>query len=182
MEIKDKLFEECSNVPTEQTMEWLIQEYGYDVYKLAFFYLKDKGKAEDISQEVFITCYEKLSNFEGEFTKIKHWLLRITSNKCKDVLRSWPYKYIQFTDTLFDRFKNLELSPEERFTSMNEKSELVREILKLPIKYREVIIFYYYEDLKISEISNILQINENTVKTRLRRGKGQLKNTIKGGN
>lgn len=163
----------------EELLENLIDLYSYDVYKMAFFYLKNKEKAEDITQEVFLICYEKLPSYRGDLNGIKYWLLRITANKCKDLLGSWSYKYLKITDVLTESLRSSQPSPEEIACRNNEKSQLINYLLKLNVKYREVIWLYYYEELKLHEISNILEVNQNTVKTRLRRGKDQLKRLIK---
>lgn len=56
-----------------------------------------------------------------------------------------------------------------------------RVVLELPVKYREIIILYYYKELKIDEIAHLLSVSDNTVKTRLRRGREKLRDQLKGG-
>jgi RNA polymerase sigma-70 factor (ECF subfamily) len=168
------------DVNDEKNVEKLIEKYGYDIYKLAYFYVKDKGKAEDITQEVFLTCFDKMTYFRGDFSQVKNWLLKITSNKCKDYLRSWAYKYTTISNSFIESLRSKESSLESSLIKKHESSELVALILDLPIKYREVIILYYYQEMKIREIADLLNINENSVKTRLRRGKEKLKNDLKG--
>ncbi|MEK5101391.1 sigma-70 family RNA polymerase sigma factor [Cytobacillus sp. FSL M8-0252] len=62
----------------------------------------------------------------------------------------------------------------------NERFFLSASVLSLPIKYREVIILYYYDGLSIVEISHILNVNENTLKTRLKRARGKLRVLMEG--
>lgn len=64
-------------------IEALIREYGNDVLRTAYMYVKDIHTAEDIFQEVFIKVNQKLSTFEGN-SSIKTWIIRITINACKD--------------------------------------------------------------------------------------------------
>ncbi|TLS38593.1 sigma-70 family RNA polymerase sigma factor [Pseudalkalibacillus caeni] len=179
MEERNSLNDDYSR---DRSIESLVNEYGYEVYKLAFFYLKDKGKAEDIAQEVFVTCFEKLSTYQGEDAQIKNWLFKITTNKCKDYLRSWSYRKVFFSNIFSEREKSHEPTPEESVYIKESESQMIKEVLNLPIKYREIIILYYYQELKMHEIAKVLQITENTVKTRLRRGKLLLKKTMEGGN
>lgn len=61
-----------------------------------------------------------------------------------------------------------------------ERSNIGAAILKLPLKYREPIIMYYYEEMSVVQVAAILEINENTVKTRLRRGREQLRPVLEG--
>jgi RNA polymerase sigma-70 factor, ECF subfamily len=162
------------------TVEMLVKNYSYDVYKMAFFYLKDKGKAEDISQEVFLTCVQKLHTFNGTPSQIKYWLLKITANKCKDVIRSWTYRYESLTDKLVEIFPGKASTQEEILFQKQTQKDLADKILGLPLHYREVIILYYYEEMTVEEITDFLKVNPNTVKTRLKRGREKLKGFLKG--
>ncbi len=158
----------------EAVLEIIMDEYGESVVWLAFSYLKDKGKSEDIAQEVFITCYTKLDSFNME-SSLKSWVLTITANKCKDVLKSWAHRNIIFAQSLLGTFKQQGSDPDLELIGSEENRELTKNILKLPIKYREVIFLHYFEDLKVQEISEFLSIKENSVKTRLRRARILLK-------
>jgi RNA polymerase sigma-70 factor, ECF subfamily len=161
-------------------VEFLAEQYGYEIYKLAFFYLKDKGLAEDVTQEVFVKCLEKVDQFNGNSEQAKYWLLKITTNKCKDILKSLRYKFTLLSSNNLESLQSREPSQENKFIQKYEEAELVSKILKLPIKYREVIILFYYQELTIKEISTILAMSENTVKSRLHRGKEKLKASLKG--
>ncbi|WP_240688107.1 sigma-70 family RNA polymerase sigma factor [Pseudalkalibacillus hwajinpoensis] len=158
----------------DAVLETIMGEYGESVVWLAYSYLKDKAKAEDIAQEVFIICYTKLDSFNNE-ASLKSWVLTITANKCKDVLKSWSHRNIVFAQSLLSTFKHQDSSPDFQLVGLEENQELTKNILKLPIKYREVIFLHYFEDLKVQEISDFLSIKENSVKTRLRRARILLK-------
>lgn len=184
MDFNNKLpfvFDNKNEICREEQIEFLMDTYGDMITKLSFSYLKDWGKAEDVTQEVFITCFNKYSTFRGEST-VKNWLYKIAINKCKDILRSWQFKKVVILNTfLQEHLKDTSKSPEQQIIVQDEKDELVQKVLSLPIKQREIIILYYYEDLKIKEISDLLNLNPKTVKTRLYRGRMLLKNQFKGG-
>jgi RNA polymerase sigma-70 factor (ECF subfamily) len=76
---------------------------------------------------------------------------------------------------LFQFFRTKDLSPEMAMIKRNEEELLSVCVLALPLKYREVISLHYYEELQIEEISKILKMNRNTIKTRLNRARGKLK-------
>ncbi|MED1865858.1 sigma-70 family RNA polymerase sigma factor [Fictibacillus nanhaiensis] len=152
----------------------LMKEYGQSVLWLAYSYVKDKNLAEEITQDVFITCYEKLETFREE-SSIKTWIYRITTNRCKDVMKSKSYKYKKVTRSLFNHFVSKEDTPEDFLMRKTEEKELSLAVLALSLKYREVIFLYYFEDLKVGDISTLLSINTNTVKTRLHRGRELIK-------
>ncbi|TLS39399.1 sigma-70 family RNA polymerase sigma factor [Pseudalkalibacillus caeni] len=156
-----------------------MNEYGESVVWLAFNYLKDKNKAEDVAQDVFVTCYTKLDTYKGD-ASLKSWILRITANKCKDILKSWSYKNITFAQNILDTFKRKEPTPEMELMGSEENNELAKNLLALPVKYREVLFLHYFEELKIHEISVLLKVKENSVKTRLRRARMLLKEMYEG--
>jgi RNA polymerase sigma-70 factor (ECF subfamily) len=152
----------------------LIDAYWLSVKKLAFTYVRDWTLAEDITQDVFINCHRNLSGFRGD-SSYKTWLFRITVNKCKDVLKSNWFKTLFLFEDVIDNVIKKEKSAENIYLKKIEEEQLSKLVLKLPLKYREVIILFYYEELKLDEIQSLLGININTLKTRLNRGKALLK-------
>jgi RNA polymerase sigma factor (sigma-70 family) len=165
------------NVNPENKDEWfeyIMDEYGDRLTKLSYNYTKDWRLAEDIVQDVFITCYKEYENLD-RIVSFKAWIFRITINKCKDLLKSSIFKRVITNSSLLIRAKSSELSPEMSIMKSSEEEFLATCVLVLPIKYREVITLYYYEELSIEEISEILKVNRNTIKTRLNRARMKLK-------
>jgi len=155
-------------------LEKIMDEYGDRLTKLSYNYTKDWNLAEDIVQDVFITCYKEYENID-KIVSFKAWIFRITINKCKDLLKSSIFKRVVTNSNLLTLTKSSELSPEMAILKSGEEESLLTCVLELPIKYREVITLYYYEELSIEEISEILKINRNTIKTRLNRARMKLK-------
>src|SRR5690606_4089485 len=108
------------------------------------------------------------------------YLYRMTINRSYDYLRSWSYKNTILTNKIQEIFKGTK-SAEQHVLERSENQLLGNMVLELPIKYREIIILYYYKELKIDEIAHLLSISDNTVKTRLRRGREKLREQLKGG-
>ncbi|MFC5734016.1 sigma-70 family RNA polymerase sigma factor [Cytobacillus gottheilii] len=158
----------------DEWFEKIMDVYGERLTKLCFNYTKDWNVSEDIVQEVFITCYREYENID-KIDFFKAWIYRITINKCKDLLKSSFFKRVVMSSTLVTHIRTLELSPEMSIMKNSEEEFLSTCVLALPIKYREVITLYYYDELSIEEISRILKINNNTVKTRLNRARIKLK-------
>jgi len=156
-----------------------IKENGEYLLRLAYFYVKDWSIAEDIIQEVFVSYYLKSDQFENR-SSLKTYLAKITVNKCHDYLRSWKNKIHIYTYRLFDNSSANKDTPEELLLDKDKNDLLIQEILDMSIKYRDVILLYYYQDFNISEISQILNCSENTVKTRLVRAKAILKSKLSG--
>ncbi|MDQ1143918.1 RNA polymerase sigma factor (sigma-70 family) [Bacillus sp. SORGH_AS 510] len=155
---------------------YLMNEYGTMVKRLAFSYVKDTSLAEDIAQEVFIAAYKNLDAFKGE-SSYKTWIYRIAINRSKDMVKSKAFQMVSLS-TIINPFKKSSTSTEVEVIRRENSNKVLECILSLPIKYREIIYLFYYEELKIHEIHQITQINTETIKSRLRRGKQLLKNKL----
>jgi RNA polymerase sigma-70 factor, ECF subfamily len=169
-------FENINASEKEQIIHELMNSYTQKVYLLAYSYVKDRGLAEDISQEVFIKCYKHLNKFRGE-ADIKSWIYRITVNTAKDVLRTKSFNIFKYPKSFFENLIKSE-STEEIFIKKDRNEDVLQSVLSLPAKYREIIILHYFQDEKLDEIAHILNLNINTVKTRLSRARALLKGKL----
>lgn len=159
----------------EELLNELMDSYGDMVKKLAFTYVKDINLAEDIAQDVFISCYNNLHEFKGN-SSYKTWIYRVAVNRSKDVLKSNAYKRIlPFKKVILT---SKEKTPELKIIDKSTQNILTKSLMNLPPKYREILFFFYYEELKLKEISEITSLKEATVKTRLSRGKQLLKKEL----
>ncbi|WP_175990060.1 sigma-70 family RNA polymerase sigma factor [Bacillus sp. Marseille-Q1617] len=159
-------------------IESLIDEYEISITKLAYFYVQDWPAAQDICQDVFIKVYDALDQFNHQ-SSYKTWIYRIAINKCKDYKKSAYFRKSTVVDK-FHRFFNKEIAatPEQVLLQTEEQTSLSAQIFTLPVKYREIILLYYYEELTTREISELLNINSSTVRTRLERGRQKLKTML----
>ncbi|MGM8214843.1 sigma-70 family RNA polymerase sigma factor [Bacillaceae bacterium W0354] len=160
----------------EFVIRTLMETYHLELKHLAYSYMKDWGQAEDIVQDVFVICFKKLRTFKGEST-IKTWLYRITINKCKDELKRFSNKKVTVglpNTKKYDEQNKVETHLIQR----DEQQQLAEAIMSLPVKYREVIILYYYNELKTKDIASTLKVNERTVRTRMRRARHMLKELV----
>ena len=138
--------------------------YAKMIYNIAYSHLKNVNHSEDVVQEVFLKYlnnYHKLESLDHE----KFWLIRVTMNEAKNVLKSsWNTKVNVIEEDSYP-YQD-EVNEERRFFEM---------IYKLPDKYKTVIILFYYENLDIKEISKVLHLSEAAVKKRLERARNILK-------
>lgn len=160
----------------ETALKHLMERYGDMIVRTAYLLTRDRMLAEDISQETFLSAYQKAEQYTGE-GKLKSWLLKITLNHCRSRMRKAAWKGLFFRDIQDNELISKEQGPEQ---SMVDK-ELYTQIKHLPYKYREVIILYYYHDLSVKEISVYLNDKEGTVKSKLSRGRIQLKHILEKG-
>ncbi|MFC4356299.1 sigma-70 family RNA polymerase sigma factor [Chryseomicrobium palamuruense] len=153
--------------------EKIIDTYGEALMQLAYTYVKNKQQAEDIVQDVFVKAFEKRQDFRGD-ASYQTYLYRMTVNRCHDHFRSWSFRNLFFSDKFVEgRQTGLSVEGEVIYNSLS--NALGQEIMDLPIKYREVIVFFYFKEYSAQQIAEILGVSINTVKTRLRRAKEQLK-------
>lgn len=150
--------------PADCTPEEVIKYYSDMVYRLAFAKTGTRYDADEIFQEVFLRYLQKSPVFTSEEHR-KAWLIRVTINCSKTFLTSIWRKRMAPLDKgiIFETPKDM---------------ELYYELKKLPAKYREVIHLYYYEDMTIQEISQILHRKNSTVRTQLTRARALLKNIM----
>lgn len=158
-----------------QQIEQIMNMYGHDIKRLVFTYMKNQADTDEVTQDVFVTVYGKLSTFKGE-ASLRSWIYSIAINKCKDHLRRWQVR----NQRLKERLKHFTLStetpsPEQQLLKQNERDHLVTIIMMLPVKYREILILYYFQEFTTDEISNMLNLNPSTVRSRLSRGRKRLK-------
>lgn len=153
----------------------LMSQYTEPLIRLAYGYVKDLQAAEDIVQEVFIKFYHQ--SYYEERGELKAYLTQMTINKSKDYLKSWTYRKVLFQNKLFPPMGKQSV---DEFVKKDEKSIIGDAILELPLKQREVLLHYYFNEMKISEIAHFLSIPESTVKTRLSRGRELLRTQLKG--
>jgi RNA polymerase sigma factor (sigma-70 family) len=172
--------DKTNQISKEEQLSWLMDEYGDMVVRLAYTYVKQKQLAEDISQEVFLSCYKNLEAFQNKST-YKTWIYRITVNKCKDYFKTWSYKNLIYQDFVRTVFASGEKSFVTNIVDKEENEQIFEKVLSLPVKFREVIILHYYEEQSINDISNLLNLNPNTVKTRLHRARKLLYSFFKEG-
>ncbi len=164
----------------KQDEEWayrvLIDRYGDRINRVAYGILRDRQLAEDTVQDVFIKIFQKINQYHPD-KSFYAWIYTITVNQCRNRMRKWSFKNLFFIPQYQSSGEiDKEGMNAEEIILKDEKSRvLMNQIDSLKRIYREVIILYYYEDLQIKEISEILGVNENTVKTRLDRARKYLK-------
>ncbi len=154
----------------------LVHTYSKFIYQTAYMYVGNRQAAEDITQDVLMQFYRKGAAFRGE-ASLKTYLMRMTYNCCYDYTHSWKNKAMTWIDKLtLKSSQNV-----EALVSQNEeRSELLEAVHALKPHYREVIILYYFNELMVREIADLIKVTENTVHTRLKRAREQLKSNLQG--
>lgn len=158
----------------EDLIDEIMNKYGQEVLQLVYSYVNNKEIAEDLTQDIFVKCYKSLHTYKGN-SNLKTWLWRIAINHCKDYIKSWYNKKVIVTEDESVYIGVQNDSVEQTVIQNAEDSRLALAVMSLPIKYREVIYLFYYEELSIKEIATVIDVKENTIKTRLKKAKELLK-------
>lgn len=147
----------------ELSFDEAVRKYAKTVASACLMKLNNWADAEDCFQNTFLKLYTSSPDFTDE-NHLKAWLIRVAVNECKNYLRN--------------RSRTLPLDAAADvpvFMQENNGDSAITMLMKLPVKYREVMYLYYCERYKIDEVARILAKNPNTVKTLLRRGREQFK-------
>lgn len=152
-----------------------IAKYRSMVFSIAIGYVKNSHDADDIAQNVFLKLYQHFQKHGGFPTEgdEKAWLVRVTVNEAKDLLKSaWRTKTCELDTALIDE------SMHARDEFRDCELDLYDYLQRLNPKYRTVLYLYYYEGYSTKEIAAFLKITQGTVTSQLKRSREQLKEII----
>jgi RNA polymerase sigma-70 factor, ECF subfamily len=175
--VEEMIFEGSITEDKDTLIDEIMNQYGQEILQLAYSYVNNKAIAEDLTQDIFVKCYKNLHTYSGK-SKLRTWLWRIAINHCKDFHRSWYTKNVVIAGEEMPSNGTKKELVEQAVIQKEEDDELIAAIMNLPIKYREVIYLFYYEELPLKEIALVTDTGLNTVKTRLRRAKELLKEEL----
>ena len=151
---------------TDDTFERLARAYGDTVFRVAYHALGNRMDAEDVVQGVLLKLYRADKPFADD-DHAKHWLLRVTVNDCRKLLRSpWRGHTLPLED-----FVGPVTPPEDH-------SDVLSAVMALPPKYRMCVYLYYYEECSVREVAQALHAKESTVQTWLQRARQLLKRAL----
>ena len=146
-----------------------IERYADMVQRICILHLKNPQDTEDIFQKVFLKYTLYSGTFESEAHE-KAWLIRVTLNACKDLLRDY-YRRNRVP---------LESLSEVPFTDSTQNREVLEAVLSLPPKMKDAVYLFYFEGYTGAEIGKIMNKSENTIYTLLSRTRVRLKEILGG--
>mgnify|MGYP004516095357 FL=1 len=151
-------------------LERLMEQYGSGLLRMCALYLKDTELAKDAVQDAFLKAYRHLGDYRGEGSE-KAWLTSICINVCRDMLRTAWFRHQTGMD--------IHTLPETAVEFSFPDDTVLAEVLRLPQKYREVVLIRYYEQLKLNEIATVLGLSLGKVRSRLNRANEILRSRLK---
>ncbi|MCO4852179.1 RNA polymerase sigma factor SigW [Bacillus vallismortis] len=163
----------------------IVDIYKDKIYQLCYRMLGNVHEAEDIAQEAFIRAYVNIDSFDTN-RKFSTWLYRIATNLTIDRIRKKKPDYYLDAEvagteglTMYSQIAADGVLPEDAVVSLELSNTIQQKILKLPDKYRTVIVLKYIDELSLIEIGEILNIPVGTAKTRIHRGREALRKQLR---
>lgn len=136
------------------------------VFRIAYTYLRDAADADDVTQDVFIKLLRREDDFASDAHQ-RNWLVRVCVNECRSLFRR-PWRRVEDIEGYAN---TLEMPSREHV-------ELLTSVMRLPEKYRVPLVLHYYAGFSTGEVASMLHVPAATVRTRLARARGRLRNML----
>ena len=159
----------------EARFERWLREYRDDVLRVCYVLLGDRTTAEDAMQDAFIKVWRAMSRYEErEGCSAKTWIMRIAVNTCRDYRRTRWFRRAR-SDVSLDALPAADVPVSEA------SRELFLDVMRLPERYRQAVLLYYYEDMTMDEAATALGVSKATMSRRVRRACELLRCEAEGG-
>ena len=180
----DSLIEKARN-GDDKAISKLVSLWHTRIYNFSFKYFSDHDMAMEVAQRTFISMYNSIHTLK-ETKSFKSWLYRIASNNCHEEdrreKRNMVVSYRSNSDednSQIDRMVDQNPDPHRKMQIVELNNIIMDSFSQIPAEQREVLIMKEYEGLKFREIAEVLDISENTAKSRLYYGLSAVKKILK---
>ena len=176
---------------TNAELERIMRQYHDTVWRLALSMTKNQYDAEDVFQDVFVRLVDSIGKIQSE-EHLKAWLIRVTTNRCRSWSRSgwkrWVDYYEKHHEETGDRIetyvwddhtKELDETFDPEMARTLRGEQVMGVLSQMDKSYRTVMYLFYCENLSVRDIADVLDLSENTVKTRLSRARDKAREGVK---
>lgn len=154
----------------------LVQPHIKKARQSAYLLLRDYSLAEDAVQEALVQTYQSLHRYDPEKGPFHTWFYSIVINMSRKIYRKQVKMYLPFKEKLFRSFDH---GP-EHFMELREETRVIYQaIQQLDFKHKSVIVLFYFQEMNVKEVADILGIKEGTVKSRLHKARRKLSQLLK---
>jgi RNA polymerase sigma-70 factor, ECF subfamily len=185
----DTIFIDRLRAGEESAFNTLVERYSTDIYAVLYRLTQDAEEAADLTQDTFLRAVRSIKSFRGD-AELKTWLIRIAINESRNRFRWWNRRRRsstvsldavlgETTLTVGDTIADLSLSPEDAALGRERETALQTAIAEMGSIYREAIILCDIEGLSYEETAIALGTNIGTVKSRISRGREELRRRLK---
>ena len=154
--------------------EGIVRRWQGPLINLAYRFCRDRGRAEEMAQEVFLRAYRALAQWRKEAV-FSTWLFALATNLYRSELRRIPARMLSLEDIPEPQDAR---ASDGGLEEHNRDLAVRRAVLVLPAKYRETLILFYFHDMDITSAARSLGLPEGTVKARLFRGREILRSKL----
>jgi RNA polymerase sigma-70 factor (ECF subfamily) len=154
--------------------EPIVRRWQVPLVNLAWRFVRDRGRAEEMAQEAFLKAFTQLRQFRGE-SAFSTWLFSVALNVYRSALRRTPMPSLPL-DGIDQLASQL---PPQLALEDTQRDELVRRAVgALPPRYRDALTVFYFKEMDVAETARVLNVPEGTVKARLHRGRALLRDKL----
>ena len=153
----------------DQALEQMLETHQGKVFRMAVVILRDAGRAEEVTQDIFLKLWRALPAYDGR-ASVSTWLYAIARNSCLSAVRAEGYRRTSPLD---------EVTEPGASSGTPLKLSVEQCVGRLPELQRQVISLFYLEDRSVSEVAAMLDLPENTVKSHLHRARRALSEMMK---
>lgn len=146
----------------EKEFNEIVHTYSDMITRICIINTLNREDSQDCFQNTFIKLYQSKKDFQDE-NHLKAWLITVAIHECHNSHRFYK-RHVDYEDLIIK--------------SEDQHYEIIDEVMKLPVKQRNVLYLHYYEGYLVKEIAKILHMKENTVLSHLKRGKENLKKRL----
>ena len=157
-------------------MNLLLERWYPRIYHFVLRNVFDRNDAKEISQKTMSSVFKNIKGLR-DASKFKYWIYRIARNNCNSYHKN-PRKVFSLEDADVYTMVSKEESVEDTLVNQERRTIVIEALRKIPSKQREVVVLKMYENLKFHEIATILEISENTAKSRMYYGLDALKKRL----
>ncbi len=181
-------FIERLKIGEAEAFDALVVRYSADIYAVLFRLTQDAEEAADLTQETFLSALKAITKFRGE-ADLKTWLVRIAINESRNRFRWWTRRRREKTVSLDapagenetplgETMSGNSANPEEAILQRERENRLTKALSDLPEIFREAVVLCDIEGLRYEEIAAALEVNIGTVKSRIARGREELRRKL----
>ncbi len=176
--LSDEVLVEKVRKEDQELYREVVMRYQDKLLRYAHFLLHNREEAIDVVQEAFIKAFVNLNSFDKS-KKFSSWIYRIVHNECINQIKKRRNHVSLEENNWVSDMEDKKADVVEKFTRKETEEILKRCLEKLPLNYKEALMFFYLEDRSYDEISDILRVPTGTVGTNINRGKKMMKEVCK---
>jgi RNA polymerase sigma-70 factor (ECF subfamily) len=148
----------------DEALQRLVDGYQHKLFRMAAAMLKDAGRAEEVTQDIFLKVWRALPSYDGR-ALVSTWMYTIARNTCLSAIRAESYRRTEPLESVAEP-----VSP----AAPGGDVDWTRLLAQLPDVQRQVVTLYYFEDRDVREVARLLGLAVGTVKSHLYRARQAL--------